>query len=338
MTPLELVRARLDACGCSPGRGDQFQARCPAHEDQVPSLSVGVAEDGRVLVSCHAGCPVEVILARLELAWGDLHPSDRASDGHRDEREVVARYIYEDEAGKPLFRKVRTAGKRFWQERYDGHGGWVNGLSDTRRVPYRLPQLREANEARRTVWCVEGERDVHSLEREGEVATTNPEGAGKAGSKSKWRKEYSDWFNDADVRVIADDDEAGRAHARSIVTSLTGVAATVKLFKCPGHNDITDHLAAGGRLDELEPLGMPTREADQLAPLFVADILKKHPELSESDVQAAKTFADLEKLVGGKQDAATRIARAVKAVGTTLFHDAARKCYATLARDGHTET
>ncbi|TFH47119.1 MAG: hypothetical protein E4H01_08830, partial [Lysobacterales bacterium] len=31
-------------------------ARCPAHDDIKPSLSIRETEDGKILVYCHAGC------------------------------------------------------------------------------------------------------------------------------------------------------------------------------------------------------------------------------------------------------------------------------------------
>jgi putative DNA primase/helicase len=40
---------------------EQFSARCPAHDDTHPSLSIGKSEDGKVLLHCHAGCPFETI-------------------------------------------------------------------------------------------------------------------------------------------------------------------------------------------------------------------------------------------------------------------------------------
>jgi len=35
---------------------DGWMARCPAHDDRKPSLSIRDADDGKVLVRCHAGC------------------------------------------------------------------------------------------------------------------------------------------------------------------------------------------------------------------------------------------------------------------------------------------
>ena len=54
-------------------------ARCPAHEDRHPSLSVGVGEDGRVLLHCYAGCEVEAVVAALGLQMADLYPDGRTT-------------------------------------------------------------------------------------------------------------------------------------------------------------------------------------------------------------------------------------------------------------------
>ena len=40
-------------------------ARCPAHQDRTPSLSIGAADDGKVLIHCHAGCSQEFVIAAL---------------------------------------------------------------------------------------------------------------------------------------------------------------------------------------------------------------------------------------------------------------------------------
>ena len=46
-------------------------ARCPAHDDREPSLSISEA-DGKVLVRCHAGCDQERVIAALRSRglWG----------------------------------------------------------------------------------------------------------------------------------------------------------------------------------------------------------------------------------------------------------------------------
>jgi hypothetical protein len=47
-------------------------AKCPAHEDRSPSLSVRETEDGRVLLHCFAGCANGDVLAALGLRMSDL--------------------------------------------------------------------------------------------------------------------------------------------------------------------------------------------------------------------------------------------------------------------------
>jgi hypothetical protein len=59
-----------------------YQAKCPAHDDRNPSLSIGQGDDGRVLLKCHAGCPVEAITAAIGVRMRDLfQPSDRKGGG-----------------------------------------------------------------------------------------------------------------------------------------------------------------------------------------------------------------------------------------------------------------
>jgi|SRR5262245_11802043 len=45
--------------------GCNWIARCPAHEDRTPSLSIAQAED-RVLVHCHAGCSQDAVIDKLK--------------------------------------------------------------------------------------------------------------------------------------------------------------------------------------------------------------------------------------------------------------------------------
>lgn len=71
MTPVELVLSKLP--GAKPS-GSGWAARCPAHEDRKPSLSVSEGEDGRALAHCHAGCETDVVCAALGLTLADLMP------------------------------------------------------------------------------------------------------------------------------------------------------------------------------------------------------------------------------------------------------------------------
>lgn len=70
----ETLIARLEFV--RPNGRDRWIARCPAHEDRDPSLSVSQRDDGRVLIHCFAGCSPLSILDAVGLAWGDLYPPD----------------------------------------------------------------------------------------------------------------------------------------------------------------------------------------------------------------------------------------------------------------------
>jgi hypothetical protein len=66
---------RLDKARETVRRGN-WTARCPAHEDKEPSLSIREEGDGRVLVHCFAGCSVEDILAAVGLEFDAIYPPE----------------------------------------------------------------------------------------------------------------------------------------------------------------------------------------------------------------------------------------------------------------------
>lgn len=68
---LDVLIARLNGVRRC-GRG--FVAKCPAHEDKHPSLSIGEGPDGRVLLHCFGGCAAPDVVAALGLRWQDLFP------------------------------------------------------------------------------------------------------------------------------------------------------------------------------------------------------------------------------------------------------------------------
>ena len=45
--------------------GAAWMARCPAHDDREPSLSIADVDNSKVLVRCHAGCEQERVIAAL---------------------------------------------------------------------------------------------------------------------------------------------------------------------------------------------------------------------------------------------------------------------------------
>nr|PZN72858.1 MAG: virulence-associated protein E [Pseudomonadota bacterium] len=45
--------------------GSGWKARCPAHDDGDPSLSIDIGEGGKILVHCFAGCSQELVIQKL---------------------------------------------------------------------------------------------------------------------------------------------------------------------------------------------------------------------------------------------------------------------------------
>lgn len=250
MSPYDTVCARLGERTGGTGRGGQWP--CPAHDDASPSLSVGQGRDGRVLVHCHAGCSTSDIAAALDLTMADLF-NGAATNGTR--RVEDARYRYDAADGTHLFDVVRywtPGGKTFRQQAADGTWSTRN----VSKVPYRLPQVIEAVAAGETVFIVEGEKDVHALDRAGYWATTNPGGA------SKWRSDYDRYFAGADVVVVADRDTTGRAHARDVVDRLSRVTDQVRLVEAAEGKDVSDHFAAGLGVEDLVLLDLDATSGD----------------------------------------------------------------------------
>lgn len=243
--PIEKIIARLDGVRKTPAG---YIARCPAHDDRKASLSISESEDGKALLKCHAGCTIEDICRAAGLDMKELFPENgRRDSGNRGT--IVAEYDYTDEAGTLLFQALRFVPKGFMQRRPDGAGGWLYSLAGCRRVLYRLPKVVEAVQSGRVVFIVEGEKDVHSLEALGFVATCNPMGAGS------WKGEYSDSLLGALVVILPDNDEPGREHARDVARSLWGKAKEIRLATLPGlpeKGDVSDWIKAGGTAEDMK--------------------------------------------------------------------------------------
>ena len=68
----------------------RWQARCPAHDDRGPSLSVRELDDGRVLVHCFAGCSVQEVVGAIGLDLGDLFPEKPLEHGRHERKPFPA--------------------------------------------------------------------------------------------------------------------------------------------------------------------------------------------------------------------------------------------------------
>lgn len=256
--PVTALVDRLDARR----NGTGWTAKCPAHDDRVASLSIGQGDDGRALLTCHAGCDTRTVLDAVGLRTRDLFPPrETASTGNgqrpRTVPREVAQYTYRDEDRVPVFVVVRLDPKGFRQYQLDEHGNRRGSLGDARRVLYRLDRIHAARgEGRTRLVVVEGEKDADRLAAAVEVAypgttvvTTSPAGAGN------WEK-VDDESRDAAatlfdrVLVVADNDPAGVRHAREVVADLLArnPAAEVLAKRVPGEPkaDVSDLLDEHG--------------------------------------------------------------------------------------------
>ena len=155
---LELILSRLDHVRklSTPG----WSARCPAHHDRHPSLSIGVGKEGRVLLKCHAGCQVEAIVEALGLTMADLFPAHAPSQARTPRLGITVLDLAQDK-GLPWQLLVNAD---VWDEP-NGSVRITYHLPDGTRAPrYRIRTALVAREG--SLWNRgEGEIVPYGLER-----------------------------------------------------------------------------------------------------------------------------------------------------------------------------
>jgi len=75
--PVERVLGRLENVAEVSGG---WTARCPTHDDNMNSLSIGEGKDGRALLFCHAGCSLNEVVTALGIRVRDLFVQRRGAD------------------------------------------------------------------------------------------------------------------------------------------------------------------------------------------------------------------------------------------------------------------
>jgi putative DNA primase/helicase len=267
MPPIERFLNALTEHGFDPTPcGDGWSARCPAHDDHNPSLSVSESDDGRVLIYCHAGCSAKAVCVALDYSISNLMSDGETSKARRTTRKttamkpkkkssprpktkIAATHDYRDENDELLLQIVRLEPKGFRQRRPTLSGGWEWSVAGVRIVVYRLSRLLA--KPKQCVAIVEGEKDVDSLASIGVLATCNAGGAGK------WKPEHSEFLRGRDVAILPDNDAPGRKHAQQVAKSLHGLAISIRIIELPNlpeKGDASDWIEAGGTKQELEKL------------------------------------------------------------------------------------
>ena len=84
MEPIELLLSRLERVRAN--RNGTWVARCPAHDDRSPSLSIATGDDGKVLLHCFAGCGAADVVESVGLELSNLFPETHDWRGQRRSR------------------------------------------------------------------------------------------------------------------------------------------------------------------------------------------------------------------------------------------------------------
>src|SRR3546814_5016598 len=66
--------------------GNGWRARCPGCAGRSRKLSVGVSDDGRILLHCFGGCEAAVVVQAAGLTIADLFPERLAADTPEERR------------------------------------------------------------------------------------------------------------------------------------------------------------------------------------------------------------------------------------------------------------
>ena len=95
----------------------RWMAKCPAHPDRSPSLSIAAGRDGKVLVRCFAGCDLSAVLRSAGLTIDNLFPGPppapeklAAITAERDRRLAIDRAQRAEERAAVDWLRLR------WQE------------------------------------------------------------------------------------------------------------------------------------------------------------------------------------------------------------------------------
>ena len=225
--------------------GNGYLASCPVpshgqgNGDKHPSLSISMSDDGNFLFKCHSGCDQHTVFSTIKDMG--LLPAlpDRPDylDSIKPMKPIPListpvlehEWHYTDEDGTSLFIKQRfktfdSKGKTYKTLRVMPDGTRVGKLGDCRLVPYKLPELRQATAAGRVVYITEGEKAADALGSLGVVATTSHAGAGG------WNDDLNQYFKDANVVVVPDNDLVGWHYAQKVTEALIPFAKSVRVL------------------------------------------------------------------------------------------------------------
>lgn len=271
--------------------GDKAQARCPCHDDRQASLTITKGRRS-ALLHCHAGCNFEDIIQKVGLKKQDLYFEERPPGSSwrayvegREHKRIEAVYDYVSSSnGEYTFTKIRMQDKRMIYGVLC-NGRFTYGLGgkhrkDLKSVYGDLKALNKAIAEGKPVFIPEGEKDVDTLAKRGYTAITY-------GGVNDWQSDFATLFKGAEVYILADNDEAGRKVANTILSDLKGIAKSARVIvPVPDipKADISDYFAAGHNNEEFEKLIQSAITDNRSNPAPVMTVPKGTP-LNTDDVR-----------------------------------------------------
>lgn len=259
--------------------GAELLRHCPRHKDKHESLSVNPKKDVFMCAPCGVTGKAWALAAFLSGVSADDKAGVKAwlkehgllnGNGRRKAKEksgrgpCVATYLYTDEAGTPIARKLRyepgAEGRKkdfTWQR--SGSGKWIDGLGSVKTPLYRWPEMKASDLAVLT----EGEKDADAGAKLDLPTTTS-------GGTGSFRKYHAEALRGKHVVIIADTDEAGRKEAQQRAAVLYSKAASVKVCEIPGSKDLAEATTKGMPREALLAL---FEETPEWKPATGADLL-----------------------------------------------------------------
>lgn len=162
-------------------------------------------------------------------------------------------HLYTDKTGVILARKTITkysdgSKSPFWSLYHPDTHTFSNGLKGLQMPLYHADRIHNSQG---TVYFVEGEKDVETMENcYGVTATSTPNGGGQ----TSWNTLYNEDLSGRDIIILTDNDPSGENYGRTVAKNVSKIAKSVKIIPtksfwddCPEKGDISDAIEALGQ-------------------------------------------------------------------------------------------
>ena len=221
--------------------GSSWVAKCKAHDDHSPSLSLSEGDDGRTLFTCHVGCDREAILSAFGLTWADVLPETKAKS-----RETS--WAIRDVDGKLVAEHLRleepNGKKRFAWKRAGSSG--LAGLPVKALPLYRSEHVKDFKQGHAIV-ITEGEKSADAAAKLGLQSLGTV-----CGASATPGREALTILRDRHVILWPDWDEPGIEHMSRIAEALDGVAKSIRWMHQPDPRDKHDAADYEGTREQLK--------------------------------------------------------------------------------------